>query len=232
MAAMTDHKAPRYRVVLFDMDGTVADCFEDILAATNHAMRRLGLPEHDLAAVKSFVGNGVDHLCRMAVGDRIELAEEARGYLAEHYAGSAAGKSRFYPGIVELLRDLRAGGTKLALVSNKVHALAVRAIEEMGGGDFFDAIQGETAELPRKPAPDMLLHVLARMGEKPDADSIAMVGDGPQDVLAGQSAGVRTIAATWGVATRPVLEALNPDEIVENAHDLRALLLDLARLNR
>jgi phosphoglycolate phosphatase len=145
--------APRFRAVLFDLDGTLADCFQDIQAATNHALRALGLPEHDLAAIKTFVGHGVDHLCQMALGGRVELADEARRHIVAYYASHPASTSRFYEGIPELARDLRAAGVRVGVVSNKVHPLAVKAIEGMGGADWFDAIQGEVAELARKPSP-------------------------------------------------------------------------------
>lgn len=218
--------APRFRAVLFDLDGTLADCFQDIQAATNHALRALGLPEHDLAAIKTFVGHGVDHLCQMALGGRVELADEARRHIVAYYASHPASTSRFYEGIPELARDLRAAGVRVGVVSNKVHPLAVKAIEGMGGADWFDAIQGEVAELARKPSPEMLWATLEKLGIR--AGVSAMVGDGLQDIQAARAAGAAAIAVAWGATPREVLAAAKPDFLAESAQELRAYLFGLS----
>lgn len=216
-----------FDAVLFDLDGTIADCFEDIEAAVNHGMRLLGLPEHPLAVVRGFVGHGLGRLVDRAVGDRPELAAAAEPIIRAHYAAHSGERARLYPGMRRLLEDLDRAGVARGVVSNKPHDLAIQALDDLDVLPLCGVVLGEDPAIARKPAPDMLLAVLGRLGVAPGR-RVAMVGDGLPDLEAARSAGLTAIGVTWGMSDAATLSARQPDHLVMDATQLAAILLGWA----
>jgi phosphoglycolate phosphatase len=216
----------QFKAVLFDLDGTLADCFRDIQAATNHAMRHVGLPEHSLEVITSFVGKGIDHLMRCACGPNAseEEAQEALAVGSQYYAEHPAEFAELYPGTRELLTTLKQAGIKIAVVSNKPHVLAVPVCDQLGLSGLIDVIVGESARQPKKPDPAMLLDACRQLGI--DASEAVMVGDGVMDIQAARSAGVTSIAVTWGMTPEDRLTSEQPELVVHNAKMLEEFLLD------
>jgi len=213
------------RLLIFDFDGTVADCFGDIHAAVDHAMRAMGLPRHDLATVRKWVGNGARVLAQQAIGPtNLDRTDEALGLFAEWYLAHPADHARVYPGVAELLRAARTAGWRTAIVSNKPHPITVQVVELLGLAPLFDVVLGEQPPIERKPAPDMLLEACRRVGASP-AQAI-MIGDGPMDAEAARRAGTRMIGVLWGMSTPEEICATGGPEcpLAADAPELRTLI--------
>jgi phosphoglycolate phosphatase len=209
--------------VLFDLDGTLADCFGDIQAAVNHGMRLLGRPEHSLETVRGFVGHGLRRLIERSVGEDSAAADRIENEVRSHYTRHSGEHAYLYDGIAELLRALDAAAIPFGVVSNKPHDLALLTLRDLGVAHLCPVIQGEDSAIARKPAPDMLLSVLGRLGVAA-SDEVVMVGDGLPDIDSARAAGVRVIAVTWGMCSREDLAAARPDAIAETAIELGGLL--------
>lgn len=122
-----------------------------------------------------------------------------------------------YPGMENLLRQLRGAGILTAVVSNKPDpAVQILAAEHFPG--LFDYTAGERPDVPRKPAPDMVLHVLKQMGAAP-RDAL-YVGDSEIDIQTAAQAGMDCAAVTWGFRDRSYLERLRPDFFADTAEQL------------
>jgi phosphoglycolate phosphatase len=213
----------RIRGVVFDLDGTLVDAFEDIAAAVNFALLMLGLPRRGYAEIRGFVGNGILRLAERAAGAGNELlaprmAELITAYYREHSADHA----RPYPGAVETLRWIHSRGLRTGVLSNKRHELTVMILDQFGMSPHLDVIQGERPELGLKPDPRVLAAVLERLGL--EADAIAFVGDGEPDAQLSRATGALFVGVSYGLLPRNRLEALGARVVLDDIRELIGLL--------
>lgn len=186
--------------VLFDLDGTLLDTLDDLLDATNYALRFHGFPERTRQELRSYVGNGAANQIRLSCpeGTPEERVQEVLATYKPYYTAHCQIKTAPYPSCLEALAKLK-NRCALAIVSNKPDS-AVKAL----CADFFPGIYalGETPDCPRKPAPDMLHKAMAAIG----ADKAIYVGDSEVDILTARNAGVPCLSVTWGFRDKDVLE--------------------------
>ena len=186
-----------YRAVVFDLDGTLLYTLEDLYLATNHALATLGLPPRSRDEVRQYIGNGYRNLFRLAVpaGSSDELQEQALAIFNTYYLEHSEDHTEPYPGIPELLEQLRDAGYLLAVVSNKGDA-AVQHLMDACFPGMFCAVAGEREGIRRKPAPDTVLAVMRQMGVS--AAETIYVGDSEVDVATAANVGCACVAVTWG----------------------------------
>jgi len=208
-------------LIVFDLDGTLADTLPDLTAAANFACRRLRLPEHSLKAIRGMIGGGERKLIQRLVGpahqDRVE---ECLQLYLDHYTRHNGELTRVYPEVVGTLERLQ--GKRLAVLSNKLWRLTQQTLDAMGIARFFVAIRGGGANLPLKPAPDQLQALTADMGVGPSRT--LMVGDKTADIQAGRGAGAFTAAVTYGYGDLDALTAAAPDFLLARFSQLLDIL--------
>jgi phosphoglycolate phosphatase len=193
-----------YDIYIFDLDGTLLDTLGDLVAAVNFALRTHGMPQHSVDDVRRFVGNGVRMLMRRAVPDGEQNPQfgQALDTFRNYYLEHSLDTTRPYPGIPEMLSELRRRGKHLAVVSNKFQT----ATEELCRHFFADTIEvaigeNEAAGIRKKPAPDTVLAALRNMGE----GSAVYVGDSDVDILTARNSGLPCISVLWGFRDRDFL---------------------------
>ena len=206
-----------YRTYLFDLDGTLIDSVELILASHRHACRvhlgeslpdaqfiaQMGRPLRDIYADFATDPSAVE-----------AMIATYRTYNVEHHDRMVSA----YPGIASLLPQLAGRGARLAVVTSKLRDLACRGLRVAGLDGFFEVVIGADAVARGKPDPQPLLRALDALGV--DVEGAVMVGDSNHDLLAGRRAGVRTAAALWGPFERAVLEAEGPDHWLAHPEEL------------
>lgn len=211
------------RGVVFDLDGTLADTLRTIAAAVNHGLGVLGLPPRSLEEVAEMVGEGVAILCEKALPpDRVAEAEELARHVRAFYERHPVLHCRLFPGMEEALGELRALGLRLGVLSNKPDSLTQKTIDGLGVRDAFAAVLGHREDLPRKPDPAGLHHVLGRLGLSPD--EILYVGDTPIDMETGARAGAPRVAVAWGFRPLDVLVRHEPEYVAREPADLVAIV--------
>jgi phosphoglycolate phosphatase len=204
--------------IVFDLDGTLVDSFDDISAAFRRSFHVVGSEPPEAAVIRQMIGKPLRDMYAPWVP-----AETIDALIAEYrrdYAERCADCTRPYPGIIDLLDALRRRGHALAVATTKTTAMACTVLGRLGLEDRLDHVQG-TDGFPHKPAPDVITHALARVG-RPGA---WMIGDAVTDIAAGRAAGLRTCAVTWGVHSEAQLRHAEPDAIVTTVDELHALLL-------
>ena len=157
------------KTLLFDLDGTLLNTLEDLRDSTNFALRTYGYPERSLEEVRRFVGNGLKMLLTRAVpqgSSEVEI-ERALACMKAHYCENYHNKTVPYPGIPELLQRLQQAGFRMAIVSNKADP-AVQLIRTLYFDGIIDVAVGESPACSKKPAPDMVLAALQRLGRRCD----------------------------------------------------------------
>jgi phosphoglycolate phosphatase len=188
------------RAVIYDLDGTLIDSRADLADSVNAMLARMGLPEHSADVICGFIGEGAERLIRRALGPSHDHRyAEAAPLWREEYARRLLTRTCLYQGVDELLR--RPPHAR-AVLSNKPGDFAREILSGLGIAQAFRAVLGGD-EAPRKPAPEGLLRLCARLDARPD--EALLVGDSAIDLATGRSAGVRVCAAAWGLGDRAVL---------------------------
>lgn len=198
--------------ILFDLDGTLLNTLGDLHAAVNHVLAEFGYPGRTIEEVCRFVGNGAERLIRLAVPEGAGNVQQVLERFQIYYAANCNDLTRPYDGILEALAEL---GQKypLAVVSNKPDS-AVKELAKI----YFPALyaQGETAECPRKPAPDMVKKAMAAIG----VERCVYVGDSDVDVMTAKNAGVPCLSVLWGFRDQASIQAAGGMNFCQTPGDL------------
>lgn len=187
----------KYDLIVFDMDGTILDTLEDLTDSMNHVLKEYGYATRTIDEIRSFVGNGLYNLVRLALpeGKTEEHIQEVLGTMKEYYNTHNDIKTKPYDGILDLINDLRKAGYQTAVVSNKIDS-GVQTLCEVYYKGLFDVAIGEKDGIARKPAPDMVYAALSALGV--DKIRAVYVGDSEVDVATARNAGLDMIAVGWG----------------------------------
>lgn len=193
-----------YGTYIFDLDGTLLNTLTDLALATNHALRTHGMPVHSEEAVRGFVGNGVKKLMERAVPDGLAnpAFEEVYRTFREYYLEHSLDNTKPYPGIPELLAELKARGRKMAVVSNKF-CTATEELCRHFFGDYISVAIGEREGIRRKPWPDTVTEALRRLDA--GSDGAVYIGDSDVDIETARNSGLPCISVLWGFRSRDFL---------------------------
>ena len=151
-----------------------------------------------------------------------EAANAVIAAFAAHYAVHCDDATGPYPGILALLRRLKAAGVQIAVVSNKLDE-AVQVLNRVHFEGLFEEAKGERADIRRKPAPDMVFAVLASLGLKPE--EAVYIGDTEVDMETARNSGMDCISVSWGFRSREALEALGATHIVDRAEEIYDMIV-------
>jgi len=211
---------PDIDTVLFDLDGTLIDSIELILASYRYTMRlHLGHAPDD-ALWLAGIGTPLRiQLTEFAQGP--EQAEAMLGSFRQFNIENHDRMVRAYPGTSPTLETLRARGIKLGLVTSKVRVGADRGLRLCGWQEHFSAIVCSDNVTRAKPAPEPVLLALQLLDSTPDR--AVFVGDSLHDMESGRDAGVRTAAALWGPFDRDHLTVSKPDYWLDKPTEVLAL---------
>ena len=204
-----------YKAYIFDLDGTLLDTLPDLVRLTNMVLEERGWPLRSREEILSYVGHGGRHLigCAAPADTPDAVLDEAFERWQDLYPQYGHALTRPYDGIPEMLEQLKAGGARLGVLSNKFNAATQSVIDEHFPG-VFDIVRGECEEFPRKPDPTGLLHMMDLMGVR--ADEAAYVGDSQGDIEVARRARVFPVGVTWGYRSVEALRAACPGAIVDS----------------
>jgi len=206
-------------LLLFDLDGTLADTKADLATAVNLTLRDFGLPQHPPERIYTFVGDGVRVLLARAFESRGAKAfEEALVVFRAHYLEHLLDETRLYPGVEKVLEHF--ADKKKGVVTNKPIEYTMKLMEGLGARDRFDVILGSHSTVKLKPDPDMIERALATVLVK--ADRAVMIGDNINDIHAARAAGVRSVAVGYGLGDPAALKAAQPDFFCDRIEDVMA----------
>lgn len=209
-----------YRLVIFDLDGTLVDSLKDLADSCNEALSRFGYPTHDVEKYRYFVGDGVPMLIKRALPEKDATEERVAGIKAafdEIYSRNYNTFTRPYDGMEKLLDDLLENGVKIAVASNKPDEFTQRIVKEMFGGRF-SFVSGKKPEFEKKPAPDIVYHIMDRL--EMTKEETLFVGDSSVDMMTAYNAGICSVGCTWGFRTIDELKENHAVHIAEKAHDI------------
>lgn len=218
-----DSVSDKYSLVIFDLDGTLVNAFNDITAAVNYALGKLNLPMVETPFVRKYVGSGVRALMKdvlrelHALNGSEKKLDRAVSLWKEYSLEHPADQAELYPGVKSALERLSHKGVRIAVVSNKLDEVTGKVLEHLDISEMFDEIRGERPEFPKKPAPDALLHIMKRFDSSPE--ETLMVGDGRADIAAGKAANCDVWGVSWGILSPEEFRELGIEKVIDSMEE-------------
>ncbi|MGQ3670800.1 phosphoglycolate phosphatase [Xanthobacter sp. TB0136] len=210
--------------IVFDLDGTLVDTAPDLLNALDAVIAPLGIAPVDREVARNFIGGGARLLVRRALeseGQTVDAArlEELNSAFLAHYAAHIAEDSRPFPGMVDALERLSAGGARLAVCTNKLEHLARQLLDALDLTRHFAAITGGDTHGVSKPDPLPLNATIAAAGGT--LSRSVMVGDSLTDIRVARAAGTPVVAVSFGYTEIPPAE-MGADRLIHDFSELDA----------
>lgn len=209
------------RLLILDLDGTIADTIDSIREAVNLTLVRHGFPERSREEVRMAIGNGAKELIRRSLPQELRGDDALVGRVfADYdvtYGETYAHVDGCYEGMAESLKALHDRGYLLAVLSNKQDAYVKRIISLLFPEGFMAWVGGQTA-LPKKPDPTVPRMICETLGVEPS--QTAFIGDSDVDIVTGKNAGMYTVGCSWGYRGRDELVAAGADRVLDHAREL------------
>lgn len=214
-----------YKLVVFDLDGTLADTLSDLAVSMNEALKNNNEAPHDVECYNKFVGNGIYNLVKRVLrdkGDDEVLCKKVKAFFDDYYPKHLCDNTVSYEGIPELLKELRALSIKTAVNSNKPHIFVPKILKTLFPEHSFDVAWGNKEEFERKPSPQALEAIIKMSGVS--NDETLYVGDSDVDVFTAHNAGVRVCGVSWGFRGEEELREAGADYIAYDSNQLLSII--------
>lgn len=203
----------KYRMVVFDLDGTILDTIGDLCASCNAALTKFNLPVITVEQTKAFLGFGVRKLVEFASnGDKRldELLKVFIGYYSVHYNDNTIP----FDGIKDVINFCHDNGIMVGVLTNKVEDIAKALCDKHFSNDFL-FVYGDVKGRKRKPDPDMILKIIDDYNLS--KEEFLYIGDSEVDVKVSINAGVDCVLLTYGFRKKEDLLVKFPDAMYANS---------------
>ena len=210
------------KLIIFDLDGTLIDTLKDIEHIFNYVLTKNGFDKKSENFYKKNIGNGLEHLLRKCLpdnfmGDFDFLSKSVR----DRYKSQLNTKTKIYDGIIPVLEYLKKNKVNMAVISNKLHSLAVRSVKTYFNSYKMKVI-GAEGGFPRKPSPDSTLHMLQHFNCS--ASDALFIGDSIVDIKTAQCANISSAGVLWGNGTKKDFKKQKSDFILYSPKDIFHIL--------
>jgi len=202
----------KYKGIIFDLDGTLADTLDDIAGSMNRVLHLHGYPERPVTDYKLLVGRGLENLVRQSLPDEVrdnKLIANCIAQMMADYNDHCLDKTHLYHGIRELIDELISMKVVMAVLSNKTEPLTIKIVNRLLSDVPFRKIMGAGSSFPKKPDPESALFISDYMAIP--TEKLIYMGDSDVDMLTAKNAGMVAVGVSWGFRT--------PEELLENGAD-------------
>lgn len=206
----------KYKMIVFDLDGTILNTLADLHAAVNYSLKQFDLDPVEIEKVREYLGNGVRVLMEKSSNYYHDI-EGLLGYFKQYYVEHYNDFTQPYNGIKDVLNYCRDNEIKMGVITNKVDNVA-KMLCEYHFKDLFLFVYGDLLGRNRKPAPDTLFLVMQEYNI--NKEEFLFIGDSEVDVLTAKNAGVDIILCTYGFRTKEELKEFKDEKMIENTLDI------------
>ena len=209
-----------YKAILFDLDGTLTESGEGITKCVQYALEKLGKPEENLKKLEVFIGPPLMEQFMKYAGLDEETAVKAVKYYRERYSNVGIFENKPYPGVENMLQELKRKKYILAVASSKPEDYVKQILDHFHLTEYFDEIVGSEMNGARTSKSEVIEEALKRINMSDKRNEVLMVGDKEHDVLGARAAGLDCVAVAYGYGTQEELTEANPLKIVDSVDEL------------
>ncbi len=214
------------KYILFDLDGTITKSDDGITKCLQYALGKMGIIVENREELQVFIGPPLLKQFMEYGGFNVDEAQKAVEYYRERYTKTGMFENSLYPGIEDMLKQLKKRGYSLAVASSKPEKYVKQILEYFNVDHYFDEIAGATMDETRNTKTAVIEEALRRLGIGKNRNGIFMVGDKEHDIIGAKNTGIPCVAVTYGYGGRNELENANPLKIVDSVNELEEYLLN------
>ncbi|WP_458408102.1 HAD hydrolase-like protein [Anaerotignum sp.] len=211
----------KQNIILFDLDGTLTDSMEGVIRSVQYMQEKMGMRVWEFEELRFIVGPPLIESFTKELAMELPKAEKAVEVFRERYTTVGLFENKVFPGIMELLEELKKKGKRMAVATSKKEDQAVRILEHFGIAPYLEVIGGDAREIGRDTKAKVIEYVLETMGAA--KDDVIMVGDRKFDIIGAHALGLPCIAVEWGYGDRAEFEAHDADIIASTTEDVAKL---------
>ena len=211
-----------YDVILFDLDGTLTDSKIGITKSVQYALSKFKIREDNLDNLESFIGPPLSESFQKYYGFEPSQAQDAVDFYREYFSTSGMYENAVYPGIPDLLADLKSKRKELIVATSKPTVFANQILNAFNLYQYFTIVVGSHLDGTRTSKTEIIAHALSMLG-KPKEHSTVMIGDREHDVIGAQGNAIESIAVTYGYGSLLELQRANPTHLAHAVEDIGAL---------
>lgn len=209
--------------ILFDLDGTLTDPGEGIINSILYALKKLGIEEHSINELHSFIGPPLRESFLVRYQLTQDAADNAVRFYREYYSEIGIYENILYPGMDQLLALLYKKSYRLYVATSKPTVFAEKIISHFNLSPYFTAIIGSNLDHTRTDKTEIITHVVSVYSL--DTSKTVMVGDRKHDIIGANNNSLKSVGVLYGYGTYDELVQQQPDYIVNNCKELENLLL-------
>jgi phosphoglycolate phosphatase len=216
----------KYKGILFDLDGTLADTLDDIAGSMNRVLLTHGYPVHQVDDYKLLVGRGLENLVAQSLPLHARQADTVRQCHQEmirDYAQNCLVKTHLYEGIQNMLDSLIKKKVKLAVFSNKDEPITIQIVNQLLGDVQFLKIMGALPDFPKKPDPAGAIVISKLMNSSPE--ELIYMGDSDVDMITANRAGMFAVGVLWGFRSKEELLSNGAKALLNHPLELLNIIL-------
>ncbi len=207
-------------IILFDLDGTLTDPKEGITKSVQYALKAYGIDEQDLDKLCPFIGPPLSDSFREFYGFNEEQIRGGIDYFHEYFTRQGMFENKVYPGIREMLDELKNAGIALAVATSKPEPFAIQILEHFDLISYFTLVGGADMEETRVRKGDVISYTLDRLNTTPEKSKIIMVGDRKHDIIGAHENGFECASVLYGYGSREEFTENGADYQIETVKEL------------
>jgi phosphoglycolate phosphatase len=213
----------RYKIIIFDLDGTLTDSEVGITKSIQYALSKFDIIEEDLKKLKLFIGPPLTKSFQKYYSLDETKAVKAVGFYREYFSEFGIYQNKVYPGIPDLLRELKNDNRKLVLATSKLTVFAEKVLKYFDLYDLFDLIIGSNSDGTRILKKEMVRDILLEL-QNFKKQNFMVVGDREDDIIAAKENGISSMAVTYGYGSIEELKKANPDYFAHSLKDIKRMI--------
>lgn len=212
-----------YTTIVFDLDGTLSNSGEGITKSVQYAIAKMGIEEDNLDNLKHFVGPPMVAQYMKTYDMTLEEAQETLKYYRERYTPIGLYETEIYPGVKELLSELKDEGYTLAVATSKPQEMAEEVLRYLEIFEYFDCIVGAQLHGPRQSKKKVLEFLFEKLGGV-KLDEVLMVGDTFYDIQGANEVGIDSVGVSYGYGVVSEMKEAGAKAIVADVDELRTFI--------
>lgn len=213
----------KYNYLFFDLDGTLTDSRLGITNSVAYALKKMNLPIPEDSVLMKFLGPPLVESFQNYCGLQEKAALEAVDIYREYFSTKGLYENEVYPGIREILEELKAKGYGLVVATSKPEQFSVRILEHFQLDVYFQLIAGSSMDTSRNSKESVIRYAMEQLGVTNPRD-VLMIGDREHDVLGAKACKISCIGALWGYGSREELLEAGAVSLISRPEELTALL--------
>jgi len=215
-----------FNYIIFDLDGTLTDPSEGIINSIIYALEKMNIDFKDRESLKKFIGPPLHESFMKYFDMNKEKAFLAVKYYREYFSERGIYENKIYPGVKELLRELKNKNKFLILCTSKPTVYAEKILKYFGIYEYFDFIKGSNLDGTFTSKEELLKFILEKF-KGINRKEFIFIGDHELDVKAARKSGIKVIAVTYGFGNSEKIKELKPDFIADSAEDIERIIFDI-----